>query len=138
MQKKKLGDTMIGQRTTRQRTAITALLGDLVDFRSAQQVHALLSQRGERIGLATVYRTLNALVTAGEVDALRTESGESVYRRCNRPHHHHHHLVCRICGSTVEVQGVGLEEIVKGISEEHKFTDVEHTLELFGTCPRCR
>lgn len=128
---------MAGQRTTRQRTAITALMDDLDEFRSAQQVHVLLRDRGAEIGLATVYRALGAMASAGELDTLRTESGESLYRRCERPDRHHHHLVCRVCGRTVEVQGPNLEALVKAIGAEHGYTDVEHTLELFGTCAEC-
>ncbi len=126
---------MIGQRTTRQRTAIAALLDEVDEFRSAQQLHALLAVRGETIGLATVYRTLGAMADADELDTLRTDSGESLYRRCERQHHHH--LVCRRCGATVEVTGVGLEAAVRAVATAHGYTDVTHSLELFGTCARC-
>jgi len=126
---------VVGQRTTRQRTAIAALLDELDEFRSAQQLHGLLAARGETIGLATVYRALGAMADAGELDTLRTDSGESLYRRCERQHHHH--LVCRRCGATVEVTGAGLESLVKAVAAEHGYTDVAHTLELFGTCARC-
>ena len=130
-------DDVAVQRNTRQRTAISALLDDLDDFRSAQQVHVLLCARGEEIGLATVYRALGAMAGAGELDTLRTDSGESLYRRCERPGRHHHHLVCRVCGRTVEVQGPNLEELVRAIGAEHGYQDVEHTLELFGACATC-
>ncbi|MCL2453983.1 MAG: transcriptional repressor [Micrococcales bacterium] len=128
---------MIGQRVTRQRTAVAALLDELDEFRSAQQVHALLVGRGEPVGLATVYRTLGAMAEAGELDSLRTDSGESLYRRCERPGHHHHHLVCRRCGRTVEIQGTHLEALVDSIAAEHGYTDINHTFELFGTCSPC-
>lgn len=126
---------MIGQRTTRQRTAIATLLDEVDEFRSAQQLHALLAARGEVIGLATVYRTLGAMAEADELDTLRTDSSESLYRRCERQHHHH--LVCRRCGATVEVTGLGLESAVKTVAAAHGYTDVTHTMELFGTCTRC-
>ncbi|MCL2849266.1 MAG: transcriptional repressor [Micrococcales bacterium] len=126
---------MIGQRTTRQRTAIAALLDEIDEFRSAQQLHALLADRGTHVGLATVYRTLGAMADADELDALRTDSGQWLYRRCERQHHHH--LVCRRCGATVEVTGPALESLVRTIATDHGYTDVTHTLELFGTCSRC-
>ena len=128
---------MVGRRATRQRTAIAALLDELDEFRSAQQVHSLLASRSQPVGLATVYRTLGAMAEAGELDSLRTDSGESLYRRCERPDRHHHHLVCRRCGSAVEVQGPKLERLVSAIAAEHGYTDVEHTLEIFGLCARC-
>ena len=80
-------------RSTRQRAAIATLLETLDEFRSAQEMHDELRRRGENIGLTTVYRTLQSMAAAGMVDTLRTDTGESVYRRCSG--HHHHHLVCR-------------------------------------------
>ena len=85
-------------RATRQRAAVSALLDRLDDFRSAQEIHEELRRCGDGIGLTTVYRTLQALVDSGEVDVLRADSGEAVYRRCASADHHHH-LVCRRCGA---------------------------------------
>lgn len=125
-----------GLRPTRQRTAVTDALGAVTDFRSAQEIHDLVSESGEKVGLATVYRTLAALADAGFVDVLRTEEGEAVYRRCVATHHHHH-LVCRHCGATVEVEGPAVEAWTHAIGREHGYADISHDLELFGTCPAC-
>ena len=76
-------------RATRQRSAITAMLEDIPEFRSAQELHDELRRRGETIGLTTVYRTLQSLAEADAVDVLRTETGEAIYRRCSSGHHHH-------------------------------------------------
>jgi Fur family ferric uptake transcriptional regulator len=122
-------------RSTRQRAAVSAVLDELDGFRSAQDLHAMLRQRGEGIGLTTVYRTLQALSEAGEVDVLRTDDGESVYRRCSTGHHHH--LVCRSCGRTVEVEGPTVERWADRVATENGFVDVSHTLEVFGTCDSC-
>ncbi len=124
-----------GVRATRQRAAISALLENLDDFRSAQELHDELRRRGEGIGLTTVYRTLQQMAAAGLVDTLRTDTGESVYRRCSE--HHHHHLVCRACGSTVEVQGRQVESWAAEVAHEHGFSDVSHTIEIFGICGDC-
>ena len=122
-------------RPTRQRIAVTEALASFDDFRSAQEIHELLDRRGAKVGLATVYRTLQRLSESHEVDMLRTEDGEAVYRRCSATHHHH--LVCRSCGRTVEVEGPTVERWADGVAGEHGFTDVSHTLEIFGTCPDC-
>ena len=74
-----------GVRSTRQRAAIVALLDEVDGFRSAQDLHDELRRRGENIGLTTVYRTLQNLEAADLVDAVRTDTGESVYRRCEAP-----------------------------------------------------
>jgi Fur family transcriptional regulator, ferric uptake regulator len=122
-------------RSTRQRAAVAALLEEVDDFRSAQELHDLLRHRGERVGLTTVYRALQMLADADEVDVLRTSDGETAYRRCSRGHHHH--LVCRRCGRTVEVDGPAVERWADKVAAEHGFVEVEHTLEIFGTCATC-
>lgn len=124
------------QRMTRQRTAVADALSTVEDFRSAQQLHELLRDQGHGIGLATVYRTLQSLAEAGDVDVLRTTDGESVYRRCER-REHHHHLVCRACGATVEIDGPAVETWAARIGANHGFTDIAHTIELSGTCAAC-
>lgn len=124
-----------GLRSTRQRTAVARLLDVTDDFRSAQEIHEELRRNGEGVGLTTVYRTLQTLADAGEIDVLRTGSGEAVYRRCSA--HHHHHLVCRRCGRTVEVEGPTVELWAEKVADEHGFTDISHTVEIFGTCADC-
>ncbi|MBD7979712.1 MULTISPECIES: Fur family transcriptional regulator [Oerskovia] len=125
------------QRMTRQRAAVSDALEDLPDFRSAQQLHELLRARGDAVGLATVYRTLQTLADGGYVDVLRTEDGESLYRKCERSEHHHH-LVCRECGTAVEIDGPTVETWASQVGAAHGFTDIQHTIELFGTCAACR
>ena len=122
-------------RPTRQRRAVAGVMEAFDDFRSAQEIHALLTQRGEQVGLSTVYRTLQNLADAGTIDSLRTESGESIYRRCSTSHHHH--LVCRACGATVEVEGPAVEKWTRSVAAAHGYSDVSHTLEIFGTCADC-
>ena len=124
-----------GTRPTRQRRAVAAAMRSFDDFRSAQDIHDLLRKAGENVGLSTVYRTLQTLADGGEVDVLRTEDGEALYRRCSE--RHHHHLVCRTCGRTVEVAGPTVESWADAVAAEHGFADVSHTLEIFGTCPSC-
>ncbi|MDQ3415683.1 MAG: transcriptional repressor [Actinomycetota bacterium] len=123
------------QRPTRQRRAVSAALGELDEFRSAQEIYEVLRGRGERVGLSTVYRTLQGLADLGEVDVLRIDDGEARYRRCSSGHHHH--LVCRSCGRTVEVAGPTVERWAERVAAEHDFREVSHTLEVFGTCAAC-
>jgi Fur family ferric uptake transcriptional regulator len=123
-------------RATRQRAAVSAMLDRLADFRSAQEIHERLRAAGQGIGLTTVYRTLQGLAEAGEVDVLRTDSGEAVYRRCATADHHHH-LVCRRCGTAVEIEGPAVETWAQGIAEAHGFSDISHTVEIFGLCGDC-
>jgi Fur family ferric uptake transcriptional regulator len=123
------------KRNTRQRGAVTALLAEVDDFATAQELHAKLRERGERVGLTTVYRALQALADANEIDVMRLPTGEQLFRRCSSGHHHH--LVCRSCGRTVEVAGPAVESWATRVAAEHGYADVSHTLEIFGTCPSC-
>jgi Fur family ferric uptake transcriptional regulator len=127
----------VAQRNTRQRAEILELLDAVDEFRSAQQLHELLRTRGSGVGLATVYRAVQSLAETGEVDVLRTADGESVYRRCVQ-RTHHHHLVCRDCGRTVEIDAGQAEAWAAHVAAAHGFDDVEHTIELVGTCAACR
>jgi Fur family ferric uptake transcriptional regulator len=122
-------------RPTRQRRAVASCLQQVDEFRSAQEIHEMLRSTGEHIGLSTVYRTLQALADAEEVDVLRGEDGEARYRRCSATHHHH--LVCRSCRRTVEVEGPAVERWASAVATEHGFAEVSHSLEIFGVCPTC-
>ena len=123
-------------RNTRQRTDVLALLELTDGFRSAQELHAELRTQGAKVGLTTVYRTLQLLTDAGEIDQVRLPDGEQRYRRCAQSTHHHH-LVCRICGTAVEVEGPAVEHWADEQANRHGFVDVAHTMEIVGTCARC-
>ena len=123
------------QRNTRQRAAVGELLERTSEFRTASQIHDDLRHAGEDIGLTTVYRTLQLMVEAEQLDAIRTDDGETAYRRCSTGHHHH--LVCRSCGRTVEVEGPAIERWTDQVAAEHGFSDVQHQLEIFGVCASC-
>ncbi|MGI9136597.1 MAG: Fur family transcriptional regulator [Candidatus Nanopelagicales bacterium] len=125
----------IPQRQTKQRTAIAEILAEVDDFRSAQQLHDDLRHRGVSVGLTTVYRCLQSLTAAGEIDFLVNDEGETVYRKCSGEHHHH--LVCRSCGATVEIAGPTVERWADSVAAEHGYSQVSHTMELFGLCPSC-
>jgi len=124
-----------GRRDTRQRRALREHLAELESFVSAQQLHDELRAGGDKIGLATIYRTLQALSEAGEVDAVRIDEGEMLYRKCGP--RHHHHLVCRSCGLTVELDGPAVERWAAKAAKDNGFFDVKHVVELFGLCQKC-
>lgn len=125
------------QRMTRQRTAVLEELGRASEFRSAQQVHEDLAAAGAKVGLATVYRNLQTLSEAGQVDTMRATDGEVLYRRCEVDSHHHH-LVCRQCGSVRELAPKEIEAWVSKIFVDFGFTDPDHSIEISGICPECR
>lgn len=124
------------ERSTRQKRALAAVLEASDGFLSAQELHAELQAQGENVALTTVYNQVRALADAGELDSLRTDDGEARYRRCASDDHHHH-LVCRRCGTAVEVEGPQVERWATDTGKQHGFTDVTHTVEIIGTCPTC-
>lgn len=117
-------------RGTRQRGALTALLMNLDAFHSAQDLHFELRVRGESVGLTTVYRALQQMTGDGLVDRVRTDTGELMYRWCARSLHHH--LVCRRCGSAVEVGVAQIERWATQVAREHRFSDITPTTRSSG------
>lgn len=112
-------------------------------FITAQDLHARLRASGQRIGLTTVYRALQALADCGAADVARTGDGQRAYRipgaaaAAPAITGHHHYLICRRCGAAAEVPQAALEHWVAEMSRRHGFTEVTHVAELLGTCPRC-
>ncbi|MER6927308.1 Fur family transcriptional regulator [Kocuria palustris] len=123
-------------RVTRQRRAVQAAMAVQADFVSTQDLHAILRERGESVSLATTYRILQSMSETGEVDVLRSEDGESIYRQC-AAEHHHHHLVCRSCGATVELEAPEIERWTSQTAQRHGFTQIDHTIEIVGLCAEC-
>lgn len=125
------------QRMTKQRAAILDVLRDGT-FRSAQDWHDRLKHGGSSIGLATVYRALQALVETGDVDSVVTETGETLYRLCSvGDDHHHHHLRCRTCGKAEDIDLPSLEDWANALGAERGYASIEHTVELTGVCSEC-
>ena len=123
------------KRNTKQREEVWRALERNPGFVSAQELHQELRDLGSTIGLATVYRTLNALADEGNVDAL-TREGENLYRACSPGHHHH--IICRECGLTKEIEASAVEAWAKAVAAEHGYADPQHIVDIFGTCGACQ
>lgn len=125
-------------RSTRQAAAIEDALREAEGFRTAQELFDELRNRGDRVGLTTVYRNLALLVEAGLADVVHRADGEAQFRLCGGSDahgEHHHHIVCRVCGRSVEVAGPEVEAWAERVAAEAGFTQISHTVELFGLCP---
>lgn len=121
-------------RSTAQKLAIRDALEEAPGFVSAAQLHRRLNDRGSSVGLATVYRHLNALAESGHADTVTAPSGQ-LFRAC-APGGHHHHLVCESCGRAAEIDPPG-EEWIVAAADRHGFTVSRHVLEVFGFCGDC-
>ncbi|HPU13365.1 MAG TPA: transcriptional repressor [Aeromicrobium sp.] len=127
--------TEAGRRKSRPRQLVREHLDTVEAFCSAQQIHDQLRDQGDKVGLATIYRNLQAMADAGEVDVVRNGDGEMLYRKCGEVHHHH--LVCRNCGLAVEIAGPAVERWATKAASDNGFIEVTHTIELFGLCASC-
>lgn len=138
------------QRNTRQAAAVELVMRDSDGFRTAQELFAELRSKGDRIGLTTVYRHLNQLAEQGRADVVHRADGESQFRLCGSQSDqsgslqsggvataddHHHHVVCRVCGRSIEVVGPEVEAWAERVAAAAGYTEVTHTLEVFGLCP---
>jgi Fur family ferric uptake transcriptional regulator len=124
-------------RQTKQAAAIEGLLREADGFRTAQEIHDQLLHRGDRVGLTTVYRHLNLLAENDLADVVHRADGETQFRLCGvaaEDTDHHHHLVCRACGRSVEVEGPEVEAWAERVAAEAGYTEISHTVELFGLC----
>ena len=125
------------QPVTRQRDLIAQIVFLADDHPSVEAIIRRLRERGEPVGTATVYRTLEVLVESGLV---RTHDfGEGFRRYEPMPAQtHHEHLICERCGSVVEFQNERLERMLPIIADEHAFQHSRHRVEIYGVCRECR
>lgn len=123
-----------GLRATRQRVLVLDALRAEQGDHTPASLHDLLVRRHPGIGLATIYRSLAALVDARLVESLQHGHG-TCYRWCAPGHHHH--LTCRTCHRVVELRECGVAEWAGRIGRRHGFARIEHSLELTGTCASC-
>ncbi|HYZ78769.1 MAG TPA: Fur family transcriptional regulator [Gaiellaceae bacterium] len=125
-----------GLRVTRQRLRVLEELAREPHDLTAQDLYRRLRDAGERIGLATVYRTLGSLVEHGVVDTLAHSPAETCYRLCSDAHHHH--LVCSECHRVVELGECGIEAWLAEAAAREDFVPTEHRIEIVGVCAGCR
>lgn len=126
---------MTQKRSTWQKIAVREALEGSEGFVSAQELYKLIASGDKKIGLTTIYRALTEMVQNEEADSLTGTDGETKYRSCTAEHHHH--LICKKCGATVEFELPGFEAAAQQLARENGFSDVHHSIELFGICAKC-
>jgi Fur family ferric uptake transcriptional regulator len=121
---------------TRQRDVVAETVFGSEEHLSVDAIARRLRDRGERVGVATIYRTLGLLVGAGLVR--EHEFGEG-FRRFEPAGDQggHEHLICDRCGRVVEFANERLERMLPVIADEHAFQHRRHRVEIFGTCRDC-
>jgi len=122
---------------TRQRDLIAQAVLTSDEHLSVEVIQRRLKDEGERVGTATIYRTLDVLVRSGLVRA--HDFGEGFKRYEPMPQQaHHEHLICLRCSKVVEFQNERLERMLPIIADEHGFQHERHRVEIYGVCRECR
>lgn len=120
---------------TRSQERILNLLKTLKQAKSAQDIYIELRNREQSLGLATVYRALDALKLEGIVRMRTLANGESLYSYLQEDQHH---LTCLQCGRSIPIDECPVHELENQLQESLRFKVFYHTLEFFGLCDRCQ
>lgn len=124
------------RRPTRQRSIVAEALARERVAQSAQELHERIRARHQRIGLATVYRALEAQVADGTATRLEREGHVYAYVACVSEHHHH--LVCTSCQRVEDLAEDLLSPMLRSIRRRHRFQADHAQLDFYGLCARCR
>jgi len=127
-----------GHRQGRARLAVIDLLARQRCALTALDIEAELRRGDDRVGLATVYRTLELLAELKLVGRLDTGQGIARYEPLLPSGEHHHHLVCDTCGRVIPFDDADLEETMERLARKVRFDVAEHDVVLHGACSSCR
>jgi Fur family transcriptional regulator, ferric uptake regulator len=124
-----------GIRQTKGQQAVLEILGSSEHLLSAQEIYIALRDTEHPVGLATVYRAVEALVEEGKLQTLSLE-GQAYYQVAQGTHSRHH-LVCLQCKKVIPIAGCPVGELERQLSSQHAFAIDYHVLDFFGTCAQC-
>lgn len=134
MQDKDLRDA--GLKVTVPRMKILQILASAKsEHLSAEDVFSLLKAAGDDVGLATVYRVLTQFEQAGLVTRHNFEGGHSVFEL--ESGEHHDHMVCVRCRHVMEFVDSEIEARQLAIAQQAGFKMTDHSLTIYGICPKC-
>jgi Fur family ferric uptake transcriptional regulator len=120
---------------TRSQERILNLLKTLNRAISAQDIYVEMRNRNQSMGLATVYRSLDALKLEGVVQVRTLANGESLYSLVQEDRHH---LTCLQCGASIPINECPVHELEDQLHQSYQFKIFYHTLEFFGLCTQCQ
>jgi Fur family ferric uptake transcriptional regulator len=127
-----------GHRKGQARLAVIDLLARQRCALTAPEIEAGLRSKGHRVGLATVYRTLELLTDLKLVGRLEVGQGIARYEPVRPDGDHHHHLVCDQCGRVTPFDDDELEQTIDRLTQKVRFQVAEHDVVLHGACRTCR
>lgn len=124
-----------GRLTTGRRAIVQALLAAGDHHLNADELAAAVQAEHPHVHLSTVYRTLDALELAGVLDRVALGTGSSVYHFTE---HAHHHLVCKACGSVVDIPSDLVSSLTGELEQRFGYSLDQSRLVISGRCDRCR
>jgi Fur family transcriptional regulator, ferric uptake regulator len=125
-----------GHRITEPRKQLLRRIGGYSVPFTAEQVFADVQAAEEPIGRATVYRTLDLLLSRHWLARVHLDNGEHAYVITGGGHEHH--LVCTQCGTVTAFEGCDINALIGGLAQRLGFQIEGHWLEAFGRCQRCQ
>lgn len=125
----------LGLKTTKARVGLLEILKTGRPLDVAESIK-LLKKRGIKADQATVYRSLATFSKKGVVREIHFNDGVVRFELAKRPEHHH--AVCIKCGSVEDIMDCSVEKIEKEIQTKKGFTVMNHSLEFFGVCKKCK
>jgi Fur family ferric uptake transcriptional regulator len=120
------------------RDAVIEFLGRQRCATSAQEIHQALKDTGRAIGIASVYRSLEALHTLHLVQRFDAGHGEGRYEAVAPTGEHHHHVVCDDCERIMPFEDPKLERAIHELAERVPYAIAGHDVVLHGRCPDCQ
>jgi Fe2+ or Zn2+ uptake regulation protein len=121
-------------RNTVQRRAVLESVRALPGHPTALVVFGRVREEHPQLSLATVYRSLHALVERGDLVELRIGN----VSRFDAGPFPHHHIVCRACGAVADVPADLPAALVSDVRKTSGFLLDEHPVQFTGICPDCR
>ena len=132
-----------GLKITMPRMIVMELLNNSPDIHiSAEDVYRKLSDSGEEVGLATIYRVLTQFEQAGLVkrhnfgSGSGSGSGSAIFELNDGQHHDH--MLCMKCNSVIEFSNKKIEELQQQVADKHNFKLEDHAMTLYGVCNECK
>lgn len=127
-----------GHRTSAPRSAVLEQMATQRCVLTAQEIADRLRERGRKVGIATVYRTLEVLEKLRLVQRLDLGSASARYEPAlPGGEHHHHHLVCEHCGEVTPFDDPSIERAIAALSKRLDYRVGDHDVVLRGACPKC-
>ena len=123
-------------RLSHSRVLIYQELTDAKKPLSPQELYQRILKKKKRIGLTSIYRSLDLFESLGIVFKVINES-DAKYKLCEMENHHHH-VVCKACGSVVEFNFCNISDWSKKVMEFTGYEVTDHQLNFFGLCKACK